>query len=145
MKTNIHRDYGSPHRVQVESFGYLHGDAPYDAHLTLDVRKLLYNPYKDDRLRELTGEDEAVRDKVLACSGAAGLITNIARLTISIMIQHYPLNITTRIAIGCSGGRHRSVVIANVVGQQLSAKSAECSIIHRDILRPVIHRGANHG
>jgi RNase adaptor protein for sRNA GlmZ degradation len=130
--------------VQLTSFGYLHS-APPDAHLTLDIRKTLYNPYKDDRLRELTGQDEAVRDKVLMCAGAAGLITNIMRLTTSIMIQHYPLDIITHIAIGCSGGRHRSVVIVNEVGQLLPAQAAVCHITHRDVLEPVIYKGANHG
>lgn len=133
-------DWSSMPKVQLRSFGYLHGDPAIPAHITIDARKLLYDPHTDAMLRELTGMDEIIRDKVIACSGAAGLITNMTRLIQSFVLQHDVHGILVRVDIGCSGGRHRSVVLVQEIAEQLTAAGINTQIMHRDVRRPVVYR-----
>lgn len=124
--------------LKVVSFGFKHG-LPLDANLVFDVR-FLDNPYFVPGLREKTGDDPDVRDYVLASDGAAELLTHISSL-LSWSIPRYRREGKSylTVAIGCTGGRHRSVVLANELGRSLSEDSENrVAIMHRDAQRGAI-------
>lgn len=123
-------------QVYVISFGYGHAPAP-EADLTLDTRRLLRNPHHDPRMRELTGLDEVVRQHVLATPGAARLISTASVLVADLHVQ---TNAPVTVAVGCVGGRHRSVVIAEELAATLRSDGIKTSITHRDVHRDVIQR-----
>jgi UPF0042 nucleotide-binding protein len=132
-----------PDRVSVviTSFGYLHPGGAPTAHLTVDLRELLHNPHADPAMRELTGLDPAVRDHVLTTPGAADVLDGMAASTAALWRTRQPQWLTT-VAIGCAGGRHRSVALANALAHRINASGAGASvqIVHRDILRPVVQK-----
>jgi UPF0042 nucleotide-binding protein len=120
------------------SFGFKHG-VPLDANLMFDVR-FLDNPHFHPELREMTGNDGAVRDFVLAADGADELVSRLEAL-LSWALPRYAREGKTYLttAIGCTGGRHRSVAIANELARRLSAVSGlRVGIVHRDVLRGAI-------
>lgn len=114
--------------ITVMSFGYGHAPAP-EADLTVDLRNALYNPHHDPRMRELTGLDPEVREHVLATPGAHELIARLAEQVRELARQKRQVTV----AIGCSGGRHRSVVVAEEVAAAVGAAAA-----HRDVTKPVL-------
>jgi UPF0042 nucleotide-binding protein len=133
-------------QVVVTSFGYLHGPAPA-AELTVDVRDVLRDPRVEPALRELTGLESPVRARVLATPGARELVTALLP-PIAVLLaaattgpQHYMV----RVAIGCAGGRHRSVVLANELTNRLRIAGISAEVEHRDILRPVVGPPRNGG
>jgi RNase adaptor protein for sRNA GlmZ degradation len=123
-------------RIDIISFGYRHGQPP-DAHLTLDVRHLLRDPHVDPTMRHMTGLDAAVVVNVLRQPGAvqlaeraAGVVRGLAWLTDRV-----------RVAVGCVGGRHRSVVLAECIASELRKDlSVRVEVSHRDVGKPVIRR-----
>jgi UPF0042 nucleotide-binding protein len=130
---------GGTVRVVVESFGYLHGPVP-DAHITVDVRQALHDPHVDPPLRELTGLYPAVREQVLNTRGAERILTGAATLVDAMLPAHDRRGLLLRVAFGCSGGRHRSVVLANELTNLLLAAGIGAEVSHRDILRPIVRR-----
>jgi RNase adaptor protein for sRNA GlmZ degradation len=130
-----------PAAVVVTSFGYLHGPAPY-ADITLDVRTHLRDPHLDPCVRELTGRDGVVRARVLATPGARGLIEGITTATKALLLGpgSAPECHLVRVAIGCAGGRHRSVVLADHIAARLALAGWEATTTHLDIHRPVVTR-----
>jgi len=120
--------------VEVISFGYGYGEHP-PAHVTADVRAHFRDPHVDPALRNLTGADEAVRHAVLSTPGIRTLVTGIVNVARGYL--RAPVSLPVTIAIGCVGGRHRSVVIASEVARRLGP---EATVTHRDIDRPVIER-----
>lgn len=123
--------------VVVESFGYLWGPAP-DAHVVVDLRRALHNPHHDPAMRELTGLYPAVRRHVLATLGAEQIVHGTAALVGGMMPGHDRQGLLLRVAFGCAGGRHRSVVFANELTNLLIAAGVGAEVSHRDILRPVV-------
>lgn len=123
----------APLRVDVLSFGFKHG-APRDADVQLDVR-FLPNPHWIDELRALTGRDEAVRDYVLG-QPEAGPFVDACKNLLDVVMPGY-VNEGKRyltIAIGCTGGKHRSVVISELIGEHLRATTGlPVAVRHRDI------------
>ncbi len=120
--------------VNVISFGFRHG-VPADADLLFDVR-FLTNPYFVSELKELKGTDQGVVDFVLGLPESAELITRLTDLL------DYLIPLYTRegksyltIAIGCTGGRHRSVVLADKISRDLASRSIYAKGLHRDINR----------
>ena len=117
----------------ITSFGYLHGPAP-DAEITIDVRVHLRDPHSDPRVRELTGHDPAVWTQVLATPGALGLIEGLTTATQALLqgatATGCPL---VRVALGCAGGRHRSVVLAEAITERLVLAGWDASALHLDI------------
>ncbi len=118
--------------VTVYSFGFKHG-APIDADLVIDVR-FLPNPYYDPELRSLTGLDEPVRDFVMLreetiefCKRWQDLLDVVMPGYVSEGKQQLA------IAIGCTGGQHRSVVLAESTGDYLKSKGYRVSVAHRDL------------
>lgn len=118
--------------VTCMSFGFKHG-LPVDSDLVFDVR-CLPNPYYIEDLRDKTGQDAAVREYVLSFEQATGLIPKLLDLLdylIPLYIQEGKSQLV--IAIGCTGGKHRSVVFAELLAKHLSGKGNAVNISHRDI------------
>ena len=118
--------------VTVYSFGFKHG-APIDADIVMDVR-FLPNPYYDPALKHLTGLDEPVRDFVLYRDETVEFQKRWRDLLDCVMPGYVAEGKQQlAIAIGCTGGQHRSVAIAEATGEYLKAKGYRVSIAHRDL------------
>lgn len=118
----------------VLSFGFKYG-IPVDADLVADAR-FLPNPYWDENLRSLTGLDDRVSREVLGSSGAGEFVDAYARL-VGIVAEGY-LREGKRyvtIAVGCTGGKHRSVAIAAELTHRLSGAGLDAVCLHRDLGR----------
>jgi UPF0042 nucleotide-binding protein len=118
----------------VMSFGYKHG-LPLDVDLVLDCR-FLPNPHWVEELRPHTGKDPAVRDYVLRQPEAVEFLDrldNLLELLLPAYVAEGKSYLT--IAMGCTGGRHRSVVMAEEVAALLRARGFEPRVSHRDIDR----------
>lgn len=131
------RDDLSLTAVTVISFGYLHG-APPEAHAVFDVRRHFKDPHVDPELRELTGTYGAVFDAVMATPGIPGLVGAVAAAARAFLAG--PQRGKVVIAVGCAGGRHRSVVIAGEVARELQDSDVTATVYDRDMHRPVIAR-----
>ncbi|HUY85938.1 MAG TPA: RNase adapter RapZ, partial [Acidimicrobiales bacterium] len=103
-------------QIQFMSFGFKHG-IPLDADMVVDVR-FLPNPHWQDELRPLSGLDEAVRKYVLEQDEASEFIVHLDRM-LSFLIPLYEKEGKSylTIAIGCTGGRHRSVVLTEILAE----------------------------
>ncbi|MEG0302065.1 MAG: RNase adapter RapZ [Gordonibacter sp.] len=118
--------------VTVYSFGFKHG-APLDADLVMDVR-FLPNPYYDPQLRPLTGLDKQVRDFVLYRPETEEFEKRWRALLDCVMPGYVAEGKQQlAIAIGCTGGQHRSVALAESTGDYLKAKGYRVSLAHRDL------------
>jgi UPF0042 nucleotide-binding protein len=122
-------------KVTVESFGYKYG-LPADADLVADCR-FLPNPFWVPELKSLNGLDEAVRDYVLAQEGAAEFVENYAKALAPVFAGFQRENKRhATIAIGCTGGKHRSVAIAERLATSLrELPGVAVSVKHRDLGR----------
>lgn len=121
--------------VTVESFGFKHG-APRDADLMVDVR-FLPNPYWVPELRAFRGVDAPVSDYVLGQPGAEEFIDNFVNMFDSMLegYRHEGKHFIT-IAVGCTGGHHRSVAVSEEIGRRLGEREEiDVNVIHRDIER----------
>ena len=117
--------------VSVVSFGYKHG-VPVDVDLVFDVR-FLPNPHWVDELRPLTGSDPEVREFVLGQPEAAEYLAELGRLfRLTLPAYQREGKSYLTIAIGCTGGRHRSVAIAEAVARSLGELGYEPTVRHRD-------------
>lgn len=125
--------------VVVMSFGYLHGRAPV-ADIIVDVREHLRDPHSDPGVRQLTGHDAAVGARVLATPGARELISGVTLTAAALLRAARATGRVVRVAIGCAGGRHRSVVIAGEVALQLTFAGWDARVEHRHIHYPVVTR-----
>lgn len=124
------------HRLQiaVESFGFKHG-LPIDADIVMDVR-FLPNPHWDDALRPLTGHDPAVRDFVLERAQANDFLDRFEGLMLSLLPAYETEGKSyLTVAIGCTGGRHRSVAVAEELSQRLRVRGYAVRTGHRDLSR----------
>jgi UPF0042 nucleotide-binding protein len=120
-----------PLTVEVESFSYLQG-APSTASLVFDVR-FLPNPYFQESLRALAGDDEDVRtwlDDQPEVEEAVRRLIDLVRFLLPQYGQELKSYLT--IAIGCTGGRHRSVYVADRVARALTESGHEVVLRHRD-------------
>ncbi len=118
----------------VLSFGFKYG-IPVDADMVADAR-FLPNPYWDEALRPLTGQDERVASDVLGRPGAVEFVDTYERL-VRIVSDGY-LREGKRyvtVAVGCTGGKHRSVAIAEALTRRLADSGIEATCLHRDLGR----------
>jgi len=117
--------------VHVQSFGYRNG-TPADADFVADVR-FLDNPHWDPALRPLTGKDEAVRDFVLSAEGAHEFLDAYVAL-VDVALRRYRAHDKhhVTIAVGCTGGRHRSIAISEAMANRLEDRGYRVKISHRD-------------
>ena len=120
-------------QITVMSFGFKYG-LPSDADLVADMR-FLPNPFWQEALRPFTGEDQQVSDFVLAQAGAKEFVENYL-LALKPVLNGY-LNENKRyatIAIGCTGGKHRSVAVSKLIAAELAKlDDVAISIKHRDL------------
>ena len=121
-------------QVSVESFGFKHG-LPLDADIVMDVR-FLPNPHWEEGLRALTGLDGEVRDFVLDREECSSFIQGLVGL-LETVLPHYAAEGKSylTIAIGCTGGHHRSVAVAEEIGKRLRGSGQPVRVTHRDITR----------
>lgn len=118
--------------VTVYSFGFKHG-APVDADVVIDVR-FLPNPYYDPELRALTGLDAPVRDFVMFRQETDEFMTKWKSLLDTIMPGYVSEGKQQlAIGVGCTGGQHRSVAIAEATGDYLKGAGYRVSVAHRDL------------
>jgi UPF0042 nucleotide-binding protein len=127
---------GAPRMAtRIVSFGFKFG-TPVDADLVLDVR-FLDNPYFVPELKNLSGLDELVAQHVLQAPESQEFLTRTRGLLEFVMPKYEREGKSyLTIAIGCTGGRHRSVVIAEALGRELSPSSgSSITVVHRDVNR----------
>jgi UPF0042 nucleotide-binding protein len=119
-------------QTRVVSFGYKHG-LPVDVDVVLDCR-FLPNPHWVEELRPLTGLDAPVRDHVLGQPAAGEFLQHLEAL-LDVLLPAYVAEgkAYLTIAFGCTGGRHRSVVIAEAVAEALRARHLVPVVLHRDV------------
>jgi len=122
-------------QTTVLSFGYRHG-LPLDVDLVLDCR-FLPNPHWIESLRPHTGLDEAVRDHVLGFPQTKEFLRRLDDL-LDLLLPAYVDEGKSylTVAFGCTGGRHRSVAIAEEVAERLRLRGFAPRVTHRDIARP---------
>lgn len=121
-------------QVMVLSFGYKYG-LPLDSDLVLDTR-FLPNPFYVERLKRLTGQNRRVREFVLKPPAASAFLTELRRFLdflLPLFVEEGKTQL--RISVGCTGGRHRSVVVAEELASYLRTLKYDISIYHRDMLK----------
>ncbi|HET8560115.1 MAG TPA: RNase adapter RapZ [Marmoricola sp.] len=138
LKERVAQAFGSPGstrlQVTVVSFGFKYG-VPVDADLLADMR-FLPNPFWVDELRALTGRDEAVSSYVMQQEGAKEFLDRFLALIDTVTggyVREGKRFVT--VAIGCTGGKHRSVAMAEEVAERLRALGLDARAAHRDLGR----------
>jgi UPF0042 nucleotide-binding protein len=129
-------DEGAPrHTLTIMSFGFKYG-LPPDADLVADMR-FLPNPFWNEDLRPFTGEDDAVRDYVLEQEGAKEFIDAYAAALHPVLQGYQRENKRNSVvAIGCTGGKHRSIVMARELAERLGSEpGVAVRVKHRDLGR----------
>ena len=118
--------------VHIFSFGFKYG-IPIDADFVADVR-FLPHPFWVPRLRSLTGRDKEVSDYVLSSEGAADFLDSYEK-ALSIAIEGYAQEDKhyVTIAIGCTGGQHRSVAMSEALAKRLRARGLSVSVSAREL------------
>ena len=120
--------------VDVMSFGFKHG-LPMESDLVFDVR-FLPNPYYIPELKHGTGLDAAVRDYVFSFPRTGEFMERLEKLLLYLLPLYNEEGKTELvIAVGCTGGHHRSVVVAHQLAQDLTAAGFAVTESHRDISR----------
>ncbi|UNX56369.1 RNase adapter RapZ [Georgenia sp. TF02-10] len=123
-----------PLRVTVMSFGFKYG-LPLDADHVVDVR-FLSNPYWVGELRHLTGQDEAVRRYVLGQDGATEFADRYVDAIAPVLDGYVEeLKPFVTIAVGCTGGKHRSIAMAEAIAERLRQRGQPVRTLHRDLGR----------
>ena len=120
--------------VEIVSFGYKYG-VPANADLMFDVR-FLNNPYYVPELRGLTGNDKAVSSYIFSDPAAQEFLDKASdMLDFLIPLYRRESKQALVIAVGCTGGHHRSVTVANELTRLLSERGVNITLVHRDIGR----------
>ena len=120
--------------VRVTSFGFKHG-VPMEADLVFDVR-FLPNPYYVAELRPLTGLDQGVRDYVFSGGQTQEFLNRLGDFVTWLLPRYEEEGKTALvIAVGCTGGHHRSVAIAHALASLIGEKGYPVSESHRDLGR----------
>jgi UPF0042 nucleotide-binding protein len=125
---------GGTMRTSVVSFGFKHG-IPLDVDLVFDCR-FLPNPYWDEQLRGLSGLDEPVRAYVLGHDETTDFLDRLEDL-LAVLLPAYQREGKSylTVAMGCTGGRHRSVALAEELRRRLGDRGQPTSVFHRDVDR----------
>jgi len=123
---------GAGMRVQVYSFGYKHG-SPHDADLLFDVRHLP-NPHFVPELKQLSGNDRRVVEYIRAKPEAEETLRRFNELLDYLLpLYRREGKSYVTVGIGCTGGRHRSVMVANAVARHLRREGFDVTVTHRDV------------
>jgi UPF0042 nucleotide-binding protein len=127
------RAAGGP-RVSIVSFGYKYG-LPVDADLVVDCR-FLPNPHWIPELSAMTGQDAPVRDYVLSQPGAQEFLgAYLQALQVLLAGDEREGKHFVTLAVGCTGGKHRSVTIAEYLAAKLADAGSDVQVAHRDLGR----------
>ena len=139
-KIYVNEEHYSNFIVTILSFGFKYG-IPADTDLVFDVR-FLPNPYYDPELRPLTGNDAAIQQYVTR-SGDAQIFLDKLEDMLEFLIPHYidEGKYHLVVGIGCTGGKHRSVTIANGIYKRLKNLPYSVRIEHRDIENDSARKG----
>ncbi len=139
LKRTLEGEFGIEHSgglsVFISSFGFKNG-LPRDADLVFDVR-FLKNPYYDLKLRPLTGKDQAVADHIMTDPGFEPFfehLTAMLRFLLGRYSQEGKSYLT--IAIGCTGGKHRSVFTVERLAEYVAGDHYSVQVKHRDLDKP---------
>ncbi len=127
--------------ITLMSFGYKYG-IPRDSDMVFDLR-FLPNPYYEQDLRPLTGNDEAVQEYVMNCPEAHQFLDKLYEM-LKFLIPLYEEKEGKHqliVSIGCTGGKHRSVTMANLLYKKLSELPYTIRVFHRDITKDSIVKG----
>jgi len=121
-------------RLSIVSFGYKYG-LPVDADLVADCR-FLPNPHWIAELAPLTGKDEPAREYILSRPGAQEFLHHYAGLLRVVLpgYEHEGKRFVT-LAVGCTGGKHRSVAMADELAARIADAGADVQVVHRDLGR----------
>lgn len=146
LREEMSKNYGDievPNKdisVTVLSFGFKYG-IPVDSDLVFDVR-FIPNPFYIPTLKPFSGNDKTVKDYVLEQEETKGFIEKLDDM-LDFLIPNYKKEGKRQliVSIGCTGGRHRSVAIANEIDRRLNTRGFNSSVEHRDIKEDV-HQGA---
>ncbi len=125
---------GTHMQTSILSFGYKHG-IPLDVDIVFDCR-FLPNPYWVESLRPLSGLDGPVRDYVLRQPETGEFLDRVEELLVTLVpafVREGKSYLT--VAMGCTGGRHRSVALAAELNERLAARGVATSVFHRDVER----------
>lgn len=122
---------GAPFSVNLVSFGYKHG-LPQEADLVFDMR-CLPNPYYEDALRDMNGLDQPVHDYVFRDGTAQALLDRLTELLCFLLPLYEKDRSELTVAIGCTGGHHRSVSMAQALADNLESRGFSPSVSHRDM------------
>jgi len=127
-----HAGEAGPLKVQILSFGHRYGN-PHDVDILFDVRHLP-NPFFDLKLRDKTGEDPAIVRYLKKSDDVRETIDRFADLLEYLLpfYRHEGKSYLT-IGVGCTGGKHRSVMVANELRKRLKKSGYELSVVHRDM------------
>lgn len=141
LREQIHESYSADKKIRFSvhfvSFGFKHG-IPIDADLVFDVR-FLPNPYYIEKMRPLTGLDETVANYVFKWPGTHKFNEKLLDLFRFLIPQYKNEGKSqTVIAIGCTGGQHRSVALSEYYVSELK-KDYETHITHRDLSKKEVH------
>ena len=121
-------------RVILFSFGFKYG-TPVDVNQLWDVR-FLPNPYWVSELRPKNGKEPDVAEYVLASPAGRAFYQHLQPLLLFLVNEHLAADKKTlRIAIGCTGGRHRSVAVTEKIAEFLVLPQVQLTVFHRDIAR----------
>jgi UPF0042 nucleotide-binding protein len=124
-----------PMRINVLSFGFKYG-IPYDADLIMDVR-FMANPYFIPELKELDGEAQEIKDFVLGHADTRAFLEKYLDLLDDLIpLYEKEGKAYLTIALGCTGGRHRSVTIARTIYEHILAMEKTVELNHRDRVQP---------
>ena len=127
-------DFTASMKINVVSFGFKYG-SPKDSDLLFDVR-CLPNPFYIPELKNQTGLDSVVRDYVMSFDEAKNLkpkLTDLVTYLVPLYLGEGKSQLT--ISVGCTGGKHRSVVFAEIIYNAIKEKGFKVSVSHRDINR----------
>ncbi|MBI4746034.1 MAG: hypothetical protein HY786_05740 [Deltaproteobacteria bacterium] len=139
LRELVFQSYGDKSRegglaVNLLSFGFSHG-LPFNADIVMDVR-FLKNPYFVAEMKGLTGEDPKVTGYIMDSEESSLFMSkflNLIKFLVPLYEKEGKAYLT--IAIGCTGGRHRSVAIANETGKALESGKHKVTVSHRDIAK----------
>jgi len=121
-------------RLSIVSFGYKYG-LPVDADLVADCR-FLPNPHWIAELAPMTGKDEPAREYILSRPGAQDFLRHYAEL-LRVVLPGYEREGKrfVTLAVGCTGGKHRSVAMADELAARIADAGADVQVVHRDLGR----------
>ena len=128
------RGESRPTVINLVSFGFRYGP-PRTAELLFDMR-FLPNPYFESELRSQTGREAPVADYVLNSEGGREMTRRLTDF-VGYVLPEYDREgkAYVTVAIGCTGGRHRSVAVAEYLSRHLKAEGREVNLVHRDVER----------